>query len=152
MTITFRNKEKLYAKLAKLAPAASKALVALGGKSSAEMVQMARALVPVRTGKLRDSIQATPPGGQVPDYAQGGVKSVPAGAWMVTAGNDHVRYAHLIEFGAAPHVAGGRFEGAAHPGNRPQPFFWPSYRATARRHKNRAGRAISQSIKEVARS
>lgn len=152
MTIVFRNKDRLYEKLRKLAPAADKELTAAGGKSAEEMVQAARAFVPVDTGKLRDSIQATAPGGQPPSYAQNASGVVPPGAWMVTAGDRHVRYAHLVEFGAKPHIAGGRFAGAMHPGAPAQPFFWPAYRLIRKRHKNRAGRAISKSIKDVARS
>lgn len=152
MTVKFQNKERLYKKLAKLAPAAAKAMVEVNGKSAAEMVQIARSLVPVRTGKLRESISATPPGGHTPDYAQGATQSVPQGAWMVTAGNDHVRYAHLVEFGAKPHVAGGRYKGAAHPGAQAQPFFWPAFRTIKKRHTELAGRLVDDAHKDVSRS
>lgn len=152
VTVTVRNKDRLYQKLLKLAPAAEKELAVAGGKSANEMVQAARAFVPVDTGALRDSIVATPPGGTPPSYSRGATGAVPPGAWMVTAGNRQVRYAHLVEFGVQPFVAGGRFAGAQHPGNRARPFFWPAYRLVRRRHRSRAGRAISKSIKDVART
>lgn len=39
-----------------------------------------------------------------------------------------VRYAHLIEFGTAPHYQPGR--GVVHPGTRPMPFLEPAYFTT----------------------
>ncbi len=153
-TITFdrTKKNRLFKKLRELAPEADKFLEAAAGKSSAEMVQMARALVPVDTGKLRDSIVATPPGGHPPAYSQGtDLSVVPDGAWMVSAGNTGVRYPHLVEFGTKPHENAGEFAGTMHPGTKAQPYFFPSYRVTKKRHRARAGKAISQSIKKVAK-
>ena len=142
-----RSKDRLLRKFADLAPEAQKNLEDAGGKSAREMAQMARSLVPVRTGALRESIAVTPPGGSPPRYSQGSLPRVPEGAWAISAGNERVRYAHLIEFGTEAHITGGRPAGTAHPGTRAQPFFWPSYRVMARRHKGRASRALSKAIK-----
>jgi hypothetical protein len=114
VTVTVRNKDRLYAKLRRLAPAAEAALVTVNGEAAAEMVRLAQSYAPVKSGKLRDSIVATPPGGSPPAHGQGAT-IVPPGAFMVTAGNTAVRYAHLVEFGTRQHVAGGRFAGAEHP-------------------------------------
>ena len=152
MTVSFkvRNKDRLYSKLAKLAPAASKELEQAAGQSAKEMTSLAQSYVRVDSGDLRDSIVATPPGGTPPDHSQG-ARKVPKGAWMVTAGNNAVRYPHLVEYGAKAHKAGGKFAGAAHPGAPAQPYFWPSYRLVRRKHRSRATRAINKSIKDVAK-
>lgn len=147
--VTVRNKDKLFAKLKRLVPEADAALTKVNGEAAREMAALAKAYVPVRTGRLRDSIAVTPPGGVPPGHSQG-ARVVPPGSFMVTAGDTGVRYPHLVEFGAKAHAAGGRFEGAEHPGAPPQPYFWPAYRLVRRRHRARAGRALGASIKKVA--
>jgi len=37
------------------------------------------------------------------------------------------RYAHLVEFGTAPHFQPNRFGGIMHPGARPKPFMRPAF-------------------------
>lgn len=150
VTVTVRGKDKLFAKLKQLAPAADKALTDASQKSAGEMVAAARSFVPVRTGKLRESIVATPAGQSPPAYAQGAPGVVPAGAVMVTAGNSEVRYAHLVEFGAKAHPNEGIFAGTQNPGSPAQPFFFPAYRLIRKKHRGRATRALNKSIKEVA--
>lgn len=149
--MTVRNKDRLYAKLKRLAPEADMALTKANGAAAEEMVRLAQSYVPVRTGRLRASIVATPPGGTPPAHGQG-VSIVPPGAFMVTAGNSGVRYPHLVEFGTRAHVAGGEFAGAKHPGTPAQPFFFPAYRLIRRKQKGRATRAINQAVKKVATS
>ncbi len=39
-------------------------------------------------------------------------------------------HAHLVEFGTAPHINGGKFAGSKHPGTAPQPFVRPAWDAT----------------------
>lgn len=148
MTVKVEGKALLFAKLRKLAPEMQKALEDAGEKTAREMVSAARNFAPVKSGALRDSIVATPPGGSPPRYSQGS-RSVPLGAWLVSAGDTHVRYAHLVEFGTNPHIAGGIHMGAAIPHVRAQPFFWPAYRIVRKRHKARASRAITSAIKKV---
>jgi hypothetical protein len=146
-----RNKDRLFAKLRKLAPAAAKELEKAGGQSADEMVRLARQFAPKRSGDLIESIVATPPGGTTPDHSQGS-KSVPPGAFMVTAGNSKVRYPHFAEYGVkGGYTVGGQFEGATHPGSPAQPFFWPAFRLTRRKHKSRARKALKTSIEGVAR-
>lgn len=149
-TIKIRRKDELLAKLKRLAPETEKELTKANGTTANEMVAIARGLAPKRTGKLAASIVATPPGGSPPGYAQGG-GVVPPGAYAVTAGNTAVRYAHLVEFGTAPHTIGGIYEGAEHPGTAAQPFFYPAYRLMRKKHKGRATRAINKASKAVAK-
>lgn len=117
-----------------------------------EIVEMMRSLVAKDSGDLRDSIGWT--WGKKPKYAQAiaVAKSSLAGDLTITiyAGNSKVRYAHLVEFGAAPHVAGGMFKGAKHPGTKAQPFFFVSWRANRKTVKSRVRRAITKAAKQVA--
>lgn len=144
-----RTKDQWFRRLNKMAPTAQAYLEEASGKSAKEMQQMARSLAPVRTGALRDSIATTPPGGSPPKYSQNAMPRVPDGAWAISAGNEQVRYAHLVEFGTAPHEQGGMFEGTAHPGTRARPFFWPAYRTIRKRHRSRVSRALNKSIKDA---
>lgn len=147
----FRKKDRLLKKLGSLHPALLEALEKANRQAADDMVDLAQHFAPVKTGKLKDSIVATPPGQVPPSYSQGhDGGAVPQGAYAVSAGNSEVRYAHLVEFGSAPHIAGGIFKGAEHPGASPQPFFWPAYRSIRRKMRGRAGRAIGKAIKAVA--
>lgn len=149
VTVTVRNKDRLFAKLKKLAPTADIELIKANGQAAEEMVRLAQSFAPVRTGALRDSIVATPPGGTPPAHSQGAGQVVPEGAFMVTAGNDKVRYAGLVEFGTAPHVNAGIDPGTQNPGARRQPFFFPAYRLIRKTMRSRASRALTKSIKAI---
>lgn len=48
---------------------------------------------------------------------------------MYVGPGERAFHAHLVEFGTAPHAAGGMFAGAAHPGTAPQPFARPAWDA-----------------------
>lgn len=148
--VTVRNKDRLFRKLRDLAPEIQKELGEANAKSAHEMVAIAQSLVPVSTGKLRESIVATPPGELPPAYSQGGTNAQASSSWMVSAGNSAVRYGHLVEFGARAHKAGGMFEGADHPGAPAQPFFFPAYRLIRKRMRARASRAINRAVKRIA--
>lgn len=109
-------------------------------------------------GMLKASIVATFGDGSVPAYAafQGrkGKRAVrsndPDLSVTISAGNESVRYAHLVEFGTKPHPQGGMFKGTQHPGTPAQPFFFPGYRANKRKVKSRMSRAINRAAKKVA--
>ncbi|MFC5584439.1 HK97-gp10 family putative phage morphogenesis protein [Nitratireductor kimnyeongensis] len=150
-TVTIKGLKSLEAKLKRLPPAAEKRIKEAMEKGAGEIVAMMKSLAPVDQGDLRDSIGWT--WGDKPKYSQALAKVKSADgrlAITVYAGNSKVRYAHLVEFGAAPHIAGGMFEGAQHPGAPAQPFFYVSWRALRRRTKSRITRAITKSAKEVA--
>lgn len=136
-----------------------------------EMVGTMRNLAPVLKeakkgrvrGALRASIVATMGGGEVPAYAafrgrsqRKSRNSTPVDApdpdlsVTITAGNNAVRYAHMVEFGTAPHVNGGKFAGTHNPGARAQPFFFPGYRANKKQFKAKVRAAIRKGIKEAA--
>lgn len=149
-SIKFRNKDRLLKKLGALAPAAFEELKTANRQSADEMVDLARSYVPVKTGKLRDSIVATPPGGVPPGFSQGaGREPVPEGSYAVSAGNSAVRTPHLVEYGTRPHVNAGQFAGTENPGTPARPFFWPAYRLIRRKMRARATKAIKESVKKV---
>lgn len=156
--------ESLKIKLKKLPEAAEKAVREAMAQGANEIVAMMKALVPVESGELRDSIGWT--WGKAPKYSQK-IATIASDDGRLTitiyAGNSRVRYAHLVEFGAKPHaiepknamVLGkdGRFGvHVDHPGAKAQPFFYVSWRANKRRAKSRITRAINKSAKQVAAS
>lgn len=144
---------KLNRKLTMLIPrAARQAGVRATRQGAKELVAMQKRSAPVDDGDLRESITYTEPYGTTPPYSQpGGGRRARAEEFIVTAGNTDVRYPHLVEFGTAPHTAGGFLEGAQHPGTAAQPFFWPSYRALKGRIARRTNKAIKEAIAREAR-
>jgi HK97 gp10 family phage protein len=143
--------DKLNRKLALLPIVARKRIREAMQQGANEIVAMMKSLVAVDSGDLRDSIGWT--WGKAPKYSQrvASLKSSDGDLTLtIYAGNTKVRYAHLVEFGAAPHIAGGMFEGAMHPGAPAQPFFFVSFRANRKRVKGRITRAVNKSAKEVA--
>lgn len=119
--------------------------------SANEVVALAKSLVPVDSGELRDSIGWT--WGERPKYSQSiaSVKSADGNLVLtIYAGNTKVRYAHLVEFGTAPHINGGRFAGSQHPGTAAKPFFYVSWRALRKRAKGRVTRAVNKAAKRIA--
>ena len=146
------NLARLDRKLKRIPEAAKELIKPAMEQGANEIVDMMKSLVAVDSGELRDSIGWT--WGKKPKYAQAiaVMKSKMGGDLTITiyAGNNKVRYAHLVEFGARPHVAGGMFAGAEHPGAPAQPFFFVSYRANRKKVKSRIRRAITKAAKEVA--
>lgn len=123
------------------------ALVAVGREeikrametSADEIVALAKNLVPVDKGDLKDSIGWT--WGKAPKGAMtlGTVQAneVDSGFTItIFAGNSEAYYARWVEFGTQKMAA--------------QPYFYPSYRALRRRSKSRVTRAVTKAIKKVA--
>lgn len=113
-----------------------------------EMVELAKSFVPVRTGKLRDSITWRYGEAEKIAYSQG-LGANHELAVVISAGNKGARHAHLVEFGTTPHTNKGKFKGASHPGTAASPYFYPSYRLLKRRMKSRVTRSINKAIKKV---
>lgn len=129
---------RLQAKFAALPQNARTAIKAALDASGTELAEAARALAPVRTGKLRDSIVSTSGGSATPSYSQpGGSHVVPDYSVKVTAGNSDVRYAHLVEYGTTDAPA--------------QPFFWPAYRILKKRLRSRVSRAVGKAARDAAK-
>lgn len=131
---TWRNKDRLAAKLKQLAPEAQAGLAKVNLQSADEMVALAEGFVRVRTGLLKSTIRAEPVGGETD-----GVRVVaggPATTKPVKDGGYNYDYAMGEEFSNSH--------------NQGQPFFFPSFRLTRKRHRPRASRALNKSIKKVA--
>lgn len=144
----FTNKAKALRKIAQIAPEiieeTRKGLAAAAG----EIVDMQRRLVAKKTGKLARSIRWQFGDVKRVAYSQG-TKGGGRLTVRISAGDSSVRYAHLVEFGAAPHTAGGIFDGSEHPGAPAQPFFYPAYRAKRKRAKSRIVAAMKRGAKKA---
>lgn len=96
------------------------------------VVAMARSLAPEARGDLRRSIgwtRGVAPSGAMTVSRLTRSRLGKQLTLTIFAGNDDAYYARFVEFGTAPHVAGGMFKGAHHPGTPAQPFFYPAWRA-----------------------
>lgn len=154
--VKISGRSALLRKLATLPEAARQEIGKAIKTSADEIVSAQKRQAPKRTGALAASIVAST-GANVPKYASVGLTgSGQAGdpdlTVVISAGNTRVRYAHLVEFGTAPHENKGLFEGSQHPGAKPAPFFYPVYRAYRKRVKSRITRATRKSARAAASS
>jgi Bacteriophage HK97-gp10, putative tail-component len=131
--VTVQNRDKLAAKLKRLAPEVQQAMAAANAQSAQDMMATAQGLAPVRTSTLRNSIHAEPASGSQ------------TSAWRVVAGGPSTTkpsrggsydYAMGVEFGTSD--------------TGKVPFFFPSYRLVAKRHRGRVTRAANKAHKAVA--
>nr|WP_301538897.1 HK97-gp10 family putative phage morphogenesis protein [Pseudogemmobacter hezensis] len=60
-------------------------------------------------------------------------------------------HAHLVEFGTAPHINGGKFAGTKHPGTAPQPFARPAWDEDKEAVLKRIGEELGKEITKAAR-
>jgi HK97 gp10 family phage protein len=127
--------ERLARRLNAIPSAVKKAVQPALIKSGEELAAAMRSLAPEDTGALKKSITVTPPGHATPAHSQpGGSRVAGENEVLVTAGNDRVRYAHLVEYGTA--------KAKAHP------YFWPAFRLLRKRIQNRTKRAIGKAVRE----
>lgn len=142
---------RLQKKLKRFPAVADQAIRKAMGESAAEVVTLAKSLVPKDSGDLARSIGWTwgdaPKGSMVLGQVRAG-----SGNLRITiyAGNSEAYYARWVEFGTSGHEQGGIFAGSEHPGTPAQPFFYPAWRAVRRRVKGRVTRAINKSAKQIA--
>jgi len=127
---------RLQQRLAKLPKAVKQAAYAETMKAAEELAAKMKALAPVDSGDLRDSIAITPGGQPTPPHSQpGGSHIVPENVVAITAGDTDVRYAHLVEYGTEKSEA--------------QPFFWPAVRLGRKKAAARIKRGMRKAIKET---
>lgn len=152
MATKIRGRERLLAKMKALPPQVRSAIKQALAQGADEITNMQKRLVPVDSGDLRDSIAQTWGAGKVrySSLNAGAETGDPDLTVRLSAGNSKVRYAHLVEFGTAPHINGGKFAGSQHPGTAAHPFFFPAYRALRKRVKSRITRATNKAAKTVA--
>ncbi|ABA78513.1 HK97 gp10 family phage protein [Rhodobacter sphaeroides] len=105
-------------------------------KAAEDVAAKMRALAPVDTGALRDSIAVTGPGQTTPAYASdGGRRTIPDNQAVVTVGSPAMRHGHLVEFGTVTMEA--------------QPFTRPAWRIARPRILSRLSRAIGKAIRKA---
>lgn len=149
--MTVKGLEALQRKLDRLPRVVKQRIGKAMEQGADEIVSLAKALVPVDSGSLKESIGWT--WGRAPKGAMtlGKVEST-GGDLTITvyAGSSDAFWARWVEFGTSAHKAGGKFEGATIPAIPASPFFFVSYRANRRRVKGRITRAINKAAKQVA--
>lgn len=135
MSAKVMNTERLLRKLAALPEAAKADIRPALEKSAAEIVALAKSLVPTDSGALRDSIGWT--WGSAPEGSRV-LGTVAAGDLTITlfAGSSDAYHARWIEFGTVKM-------------NR-QPYFFPAYRALRKRSLRRIKAAGRKAAKRVA--
>ena len=127
--------DRLRAKLLSIPKAVKDAINPTLIKEGALLVAAIQQLTPVRTGKLQASITATPPGHSTPQYSvPGGSKVAGPNEVLVTAGNELVRYAHIVEHGSVKMHA--------------EPFFWPGYRMMQAKIAKDIKQALAKAAKD----
>lgn len=136
-TVKVEGLDALRRKLAAMSTEVRASVQASLNKSGEEMAQLARALAPVDTGNLRDSIVVTKAGESTPLYASGGRQKVGDLQVMVTAGDFFTRYVGHVEYGTDKMAA--------------RPFFGPAYRVLKKRTKSRTSRDVNKAIKKAIR-
>lgn len=156
--------DRLRRKLKAIPEAARASLISAMEAGADDVVRLARGLVPVDDGDLRDSIGWTwgdPPKGAIVITRARPRKNDSDIRLTVYAGNDKAFYARWLEFGTAPHKIkaknypalgrDGRFGPEVdHPGKAAQPFFFPAWRAERKRMRAKLRRAITKAAKKVA--
>ncbi|CCB65396.1 HK97-gp10 family putative phage morphogenesis protein [Hyphomicrobium sp. MC1] len=123
-------------KIAAIPPSVRAAAVAALDKDADELVSSMRALSPVRSGKLRESIHKEPGSTELQ------VKVV-AGGQLTTK---EVREGSGKPYDYAKGVEWGTHEMAA------EPYFFPAYRLLKKRLRSRVKRAITKAAKEAWRA
>ena len=144
------NLAKFEIKMASLPLGVQDAVKKAIGKGADEIVELMQRTVAVEYGDLKRSITwRWGDEAKIPFSQAMGTYGRTSMSAVITAGNTNVRYAHLVEWGARSHPAGGLFKGAQHPGAPAQPFFYPSWNIGKKSAKSRITRAISTSIKRI---
>lgn len=151
--MTWKNSARFKAKLAQLPSVIEAATRQAMEEFAEQIVAQMKSIVPVKTGKLRDSIGWTwgkPPRGAklvfVSKKSSGNENRI-----TIFAGDDVAFYARWVEFGTHARAPGkyrderkrkrnsGKY---GHPATPAQPFFFPVWRA----NKRRLGRTINPKV------
>lgn len=150
---------ELDAALEDLSKAAGKGVLRRALKKAAEpMAEKARAMVPRDKGNLAKSITVSVKLAK----RQAGIHrkmftddraSVEMFLGPSYNLGDGGRHGHLVEFGTAPHINGGKFAGTQHPGTAPQPFMRPAFDQDGQKMLDRLGKDLWIEIeKSIARA
>lgn len=131
VAVRLERKRKLFNKLRRLVPAVENGIDEAGEKSAHEMAATVRAFAPERSGRLKRATYAQ----RVPG------KFAPVWRVAVDEGDgptgENAFYGFWVEFSTVDTPA--------------QPFFFPAYRITKKRHRGRVTRAINKQVRAIAR-
>lgn len=152
--MAMKNRERLLRKLKALPPAVRKHMREAIVAGAEQVVAAQKRLAPRKTGALAASIAYTMGTYKAASPYVRGVTSGkgpgdPDLTAVIHAGDAKAFYAQWVEFGTARHINKGLYAGSEHPGSRPEPFFYPGYRAQKRSVKSRISRAMRKGIKEA---
>ncbi|MER2536030.1 MAG: HK97-gp10 family putative phage morphogenesis protein [Rhizobiaceae bacterium] len=146
---------KLDRKLKRLPEVAKARIRAAMEEWAQDIVDLAKSLVPVDSGELRDSIGWTwgaPPRGSITIAKVARSKLGKDLTITIYAGDERAFWARWVEFGTSEHLNRGLFKGSRHPGTKAQPFFYPAFRANRKSGKRKVNAAIRKAAREVAAS
>lgn len=106
-------------------------------RSAKRVAAKQKTRAPEDTGALRDSIEITVPGQSTPPFSQpGGMHIAREHEVLITAGNEDVRYPHLVEFGTSDTEA--------------QPFFLNTFHEERVKEQRLIKRAAMKAIRQAA--
>lgn len=149
-TTKWANKDKVLRRFRKLPAIVQKELRADFEKGAAALTKDMKRRAPKKSGALRATTLWRWGSSKKVKYAFGATGQSDGLSIVVSSGGQangfDVRYAHLVEFGSAPHPQGGRFKGTMHPGTPANPFFFVTYRAKRRSLRNGRRRAFRKAI------
>jgi len=139
---------QLKAKLRKLAELAEPTMRKVLAEAASKVVVEIRSRA--KWQHIIDSIGWT--FGIPPKYSQR-LAQVQAGGLQVTiyVGGPDARDAAWHEHGTRPHIVGGLFAGAVHPGTAAQPFFFPGWRAKRNEVRKMLREAIRAAVLKAAK-
>ena len=136
-TVKVEGLDALRRKLVAMSAEVKAEVLASLEKSGNEMAATAKALAPVDSGNLKDSIVVSKAGESTPLYSSGGRQKVGDLQVTVTAGDFFTRYVGHVEYGTDKMAA--------------RPFFGPAYRVLKKRTKSRTSRDVNKAIKKAIR-
>lgn len=147
--------ERLTAKIRRLRTATEQPIRKAVGQAADMVVAAQQRLAPNRKGNLDRSI--TWGFGDSPKYATlkiggGPMRGKSETRAVITAGNAQVRTAHIVERGQKPHILGGIFKGAMHPGATGRFFFRGGYQSAKPKAKRLIAKAVRDALRDIARS
>jgi HK97 gp10 family phage protein len=137
--------KKLQDRLKRLTRTSKENIAAASLKAANRLVDEMKRAAPVDDGALRDSIKARP--GYSRNQKGRLVPTLNETSVAVVAGNKEAFHAPFVEFGTAPHMNSGIYEGTQHPGTVAQPFFYPTWRASQRRTLSAVRRALNKALR-----
>lgn len=146
VSVKVLNKDRLIARFRKLVPVAREEVTDAALKGAEAVASLARHLV--HSKRVAATIQVE----RIPDRLAARVVAGDVTTLVeVRAGSgEYVNIARLEHNGTAPHILGGLYEGAHHPGTKGNPFLTGASNLEEKTNKRRMGTAIGKAARRVA--